>query len=85
MGSHISISVGANDQTQTASPRPAGKRHRGQSNSSVQAHMRRCVIFGCNYATLVRKRKGESWQTQNGHFYIYITGHYCPVCGGGYG
>lgn len=45
----------------------------------------KCVKLGCNYATLVWKQKGESLQTNNGHFYIYITGYYCPACGASYG
>lgn len=44
-----------------------------------------CTKYRCGYAVLVFKKVGESWQTNSGHFTIYIDGYYCPSCGAGYG
>ena len=45
----------------------------------------RCTKFKCDQVELVKKTAGDSMQTNNGHFHIYISGHYCPNCGAGYG
>lgn len=44
-----------------------------------------CVIWLCGNAELHWINKGDSIQTENGHFTACLDHWICPRCGGGYG